>query len=47
MASCIWTACEDSVATLLGGGSLGAPAVGVYAGSTRQLRLPQSMLARG
>ena len=42
---CQWSACQDIVATRLGGGGIGTPATGVYVGSSRLAEIPATLSA--
>lgn len=41
---CEWKVCQDIVATALGGGMIGTPALGVYAGANVPARIPSDLL---
>jgi hypothetical protein len=42
--TCEWDVCQDIVATALGGGSIGSPALGVYAGANVPACIPSDLL---
>eukprot|EP01051_Picozoa_sp_SAG22_P016434 SAG22_NODE_2321_length_2722_cov_2.341594_3_plen_260_part_00 len=42
--TCEWDVCQDIVVTALGGGSIGSPALGVYAGANVPARIPSDLL---